>query len=234
MQDSYTFGPSGVGKFRMRFAYHEIQYITISGLHAQPTLTDVIGHRLTSLGQRTGDFSCSSELISKMYDTTVNNYRGLTTGGMTVDCPHRERRGYGGDGHTSYQFALANYPVGPYFNKWMRDFADTQGVAGASDTKMPACTTPGSCWVPNTAPTVSGGGGPAWSGFVITNPYQTYSTFGDTGETDPIGSSTAVTDTPLSLLLLLLLLLQIFWKTCTRRWRVCSPSTPLQPMQMMD
>ena len=144
-----------------------------------------------------------------MYDTTVNNYRGLTTGGMTVDCerspsaahpqpthccfgmraepewlvgagPHRERRGYGGDGHTSYQFALANYPVGAYFNKWMRDFADTQGVAGASDTKMPACTTPGACWVPNTAPTVSGGGGPAWSGFVITNPWQTYNTFGDT------------------------------------------------------
>ena len=30
-----------------------------------------------------------------MYTTTVNNYRGLTTGGMSVDCPHRERRGYG-------------------------------------------------------------------------------------------------------------------------------------------
>jgi hypothetical protein len=62
----------------------------------------------------------------------------------------------------------------------MRDFADTQGVAGASDTKMAACTTPGACWVPNTAPTVSGGGGPAWSGFVVTNPWQTYNTFGDT------------------------------------------------------
>lgn len=65
------------------------------------------------------------------------------------------------------------------FNKWMRDFGDTQGVAGASDTNMPACTTPGACWVPNTAPTVSGGGGPAWSGFVVTNPWQTYNTFGD-------------------------------------------------------
>ena len=47
--------------------------------------------------------------------------------------PHRERRGYGGDGHTSYQFALANYPVGAYFNKWMRDFADTQGVECRKD-----------------------------------------------------------------------------------------------------
>jgi hypothetical protein len=39
---------------------------------------------------------------------------------------------------------------------------------------MPACTTPGACWVPNTAPNVEGGGGPAWSGFIITNPWQTY------------------------------------------------------------
>jgi len=117
MADSYTFGSSGQGSFRMRFAYHEIRYITITGLKKQPAPSDVVGYRLTSLGQRTGDFSCSSELISAIYNGTVNNYRGLTTGGMTVDCPHRERRGYGGDGHTSYQFALANYPVGAYFNK---------------------------------------------------------------------------------------------------------------------
>jgi alpha-L-rhamnosidase len=174
MTDSYTFGSSGSGTFRMRFAYHEIRYITITGLKTQPAPSDVVGYRLTSLGKRTGDFSCSSELISAMYNGTVNNYRGLTTGGMTVDCPHRERRGYGGDGHTSYQFALANYPVGAFFNKWTRDFADVQGVSGGFGT--PA----GTGLVPNTAPTVGGGGGPAWSGFVVTNPWQTYNTFGDT------------------------------------------------------
>ena len=60
----------------------------------------------------------------------MNNYLGLTTGGMTVDCPHRERRGYGGDGHTSYQFALAHFGVGAYFTKWARDFADVQTADG--------------------------------------------------------------------------------------------------------
>jgi alpha-L-rhamnosidase len=89
MMDSFTFGASGTGKFRMRFAYHEIQYISIVGLKAKPAITDIVGYRLTSLGQRTGDFSSSSRLINSMYSTTVNNYRGLTTGGMTVDCPHR-------------------------------------------------------------------------------------------------------------------------------------------------
>ena len=81
-----------------------------------------------------------------------------------MDCPHRERRGYGGDGHTSFEFALANYGVGAYFRKWARDFADVQEANGH---------------VPNTAPTVSGGGGPAWSGYVVTMPFEYYSALGD-------------------------------------------------------
>ena len=46
MADSYTFGPSGTGSFRMRFAYHEIHYITITGLEAAPGPSDVVGHRI--------------------------------------------------------------------------------------------------------------------------------------------------------------------------------------------
>eukprot|EP01047_Picozoa_sp_COSAG01_P095235 COSAG01_NODE_25979_length_727_cov_1.044586_1_plen_146_part_10 len=80
-------------------------------------------------------------------------------------CPCRERRGYGGDGHTSYQFALDNFDVGAFFTKWARDFADVQKEDGD---------------VPHTAPTVSGGGGPAWSGFVVTLPFQVYAAYGDT------------------------------------------------------
>ena len=74
MQDTYTFGASGRGSFRMRFACeeptqspllsshsadcrshagaadHEIHYVTITGLEHPPALTDVVGVRLTSLG----------------------------------------------------------------------------------------------------------------------------------------------------------------------------------------
>jgi hypothetical protein len=75
MMDTYRFGSSGKGSFRMRFAYHEIHYITITGLAHPPALTDIVGLRLTSLGAQTGGFSCSSELITSVYHTTVNNYR---------------------------------------------------------------------------------------------------------------------------------------------------------------
>ena len=165
MANAYTFGASGAGNFRMRFSYNEIQYITINGLSKPPALADVVGKRLAVDLRRTGHFESSSSLVNKEYAITVNNYLGLTTGGMTVDCPHRERRGYGGDGHTSYQFALAHFGVGAYFTKWARDFADVQTADGN---------------VPHTAPTVSGGGGPAWSGFVITLPYEVHRAHGDT------------------------------------------------------
>ena len=51
---SFLAGPSGRGTFRMRFAYHEIRYITITGLASAPAAGSVLGYRLTSLGTRTG------------------------------------------------------------------------------------------------------------------------------------------------------------------------------------
>jgi alpha-L-rhamnosidase len=104
--DSFTFGHTGRGEFTMKFSYHAIQFITVVGLDAPPDAADVSGYRLTSLGKRSGHFECSNQLLTQMYAVTVNNYRGLTTGGFTVDCPHRERRGFGGDAHTSFQFGL--------------------------------------------------------------------------------------------------------------------------------
>jgi alpha-L-rhamnosidase len=165
MVDGLKLDGSGVGDFRMRFSYHEIHFITIEGLATPPVPTDVVGWRLSVGLENTGAFTSSNALQNKIYDTTVNNYLGLTTGGQTVDCPHRERRGYGGDGHTSYQFALANFQVNAYFTKWARDFSDVQQPNGD---------------IPHTAPTVSGGGGPAWSGFVVTLPWEVFRTYGDT------------------------------------------------------
>lgn len=153
--DEFKFGASGTGTFQQRFSYHEIHYVTIYGLSAPPKLEDVTGWRLSTNFSRSGHFASSSPLLTKIYETTVNNYLGLTTGGQTVDCPHRERRGYGGDGHTSYEFAQQNFDVGAFHSKWARDFSDVQTSTGE---------------IPHTAPQVSGGGGPAWSGFAITLP----------------------------------------------------------------
>eukprot|EP01045_Picozoa_sp_COSAG04_P002080 COSAG04_NODE_73_length_29016_cov_7.345472_14_plen_102_part_00 len=76
-----AFGPQGVGSFEPRFSYHEVHYITVYGLSEPPFLADVVGYRLTSNFSRNGEFECSSDLLTRIYETTVNNYRGITTGG---------------------------------------------------------------------------------------------------------------------------------------------------------
>ena len=162
--NEYIIGPTGQGTFCNRFSYHECGFVTVEGLDYEPALTDVVGYRVTNDRKRVGDFDCSNQLLKRIYDITVNNYVNLSTGGMTVDCPHRERLGYGGDGHTSLEIALDTFESDAFFAKWAQDWCDIQEADGRSY---------------HTAPTMGGGGGPAWSGFVITMPWEVYLTYGD-------------------------------------------------------
>lgn len=160
----YVIGSDGQGTFRNRFSYHEIGYVTIEGLDYKPDIRDIVGHQVTNDRNTVGGFDCSHPLLKQIYDITCYNYENLSTGGMTVDCPHRERLGYGGDGHGSLEIALATYASYPFFTKWARDWCDIQDESGR---------------INHTAPTLGGGGGPAWSGFILTLPWAVYLSYGD-------------------------------------------------------
>jgi alpha-L-rhamnosidase len=73
--------------------------------------------------------------------------------------------GYGGDGHSSLDIALDAYASHPFFAKWAQDWVDIQDESGR---------------INHTAPTLGGGGGPAWSGFILTLPWELYLNDGDT------------------------------------------------------
>jgi alpha-L-rhamnosidase len=167
MMDHVTISAPGQG-FCGRFSYHEIQYVTITNLSSAPSLSNILGLRLMSNRPRSGSFQCSNSLLTAIYNATIRTYEGLTTGGMTVDCPHRERLGYGGDGHTSMELAMATFASSSFFTKVATDWSDVQGWDGTSD-------------LPHTAPTIDGGGGPGWGGFIITMPWHLYVVTGDIG-----------------------------------------------------
>jgi alpha-L-rhamnosidase len=161
----YVIGLDGQGTFRNRFSYHEIGYVTIEGLDYEPDIVDIVGYQVTNDRRVTGGFDCSDTLLKQIYDITVYNYENLSTGGMSVDCPHRERLGYGGDGHGSLEIALDAYASHSFFSKWAQDWCDIQDENGR---------------INHTAPTLGGGGGPAWSGFILTMPWAVYLSYGDT------------------------------------------------------
>jgi len=158
-------GADGKGQFRNRFSYHQVEYITVDGISYQPELNDIRGYQVTNDRERYGDFLCSNELLNQIYANTCYTYESLSTGGMSVDCPHRERLGYGGDGHSSLDIALDAYASHPFFTKWAQDWVDIQDDNGR---------------INHTAPTLGGGGGPAWSGFILTMPWEVYLNYGNT------------------------------------------------------
>ncbi len=159
-------GPDGSGLFRNRFNYVAGRWITVKGIDRAPEQEDIHGWLVRTSYKRASGFRCSDELLNRIYDTTLHTFESLSISGYTVDCPHRERMGYGGDAHATMETALRNYGMGAFYTKWLQDWRDVQQPDGD---------------LPYTAPTYNGGGGPAWSGICVTLPWALYRATGDTG-----------------------------------------------------
>jgi alpha-L-rhamnosidase len=182
LHSQYILGPSGKGTFQNRFNYFTGRWVTIEGLKYKPALSDIRVQLVRTDYARAADFQCSNGLLNRIYRTTLWTFEDLSLGGYVVDCPHRERMGYGGDGHATTECGLNNYSLGAFYTKWTQDWRDVQGGGAAWGTAENAAVKDSaeSGNLPYTAPTYWGGGGPGWSGFCITLPWEVYERYGDT------------------------------------------------------
>ena len=116
--------------------------------------------------ERAGEFNSSNELLNQIYAMVTRTYESLTLGGYVVDCPTRERLGYGGDAGTSIETGMLNFSAGGLYSRWLANWRDAQDPTGS---------------LPHTAPNYQdqGGGGPMWGGMVVTLPWQMYLQYGD-------------------------------------------------------
>jgi len=159
-------GPGQV--VRSRFNYHAFRYARVSGLPDEPAV-DVRGSFMRTAYGRAAEFESSDELLNRIYRLVTWTYECLSLSGYVVDCPTPERLGYGGDAGTSIETALFNFDTGGLYSRWAANWRDAQD--------------PQSGDLPYTAPNYpdQGGGGPMWSGFVVTMPWQVYLNCGDKG-----------------------------------------------------
>ncbi|MDR2038394.1 MAG: glycoside hydrolase family 78 protein [Bacteroidales bacterium] len=171
---AYIIGPSGKGTFNNRFNYSSGRWITIKGLKEKPQLSDIKGWLVRTDYPSATDFKCSNDLQNWMYDRIRWTFENLSIGGYIVDCPQRERLGYGGDAHATSETGLFNYSLGSFYTKWMQDWRDVQGWETNMGPRV------GGGVLPHTAPTNNGGGGPSWGGIVVTLPWFIYQHEGDT------------------------------------------------------
>ena len=170
---AYIIGPSGEGCFQNRFNYSSGRWITIRGLKEKPLLSDISGWQVRTAYNPVSTFECSDSLQNWIYDRVCWTFKNLSIGGYVVDCPQRERLGYGGDAHATAETGLFNFGMGAFYTKWMQDWRDVQGWQSLNGKRD------GSGVLPHTAPTNDGGGGPAWGGICVTLPWYVYQHQGD-------------------------------------------------------
>jgi alpha-L-rhamnosidase len=166
-RDEYVTRDGAGQVFRSRFNYHGFGYVRVTGLTQPPSLKDARGYLIHTAYETAGAFTCSNDLLNRIHAMVTRTYRCLTLGGYVVDCPTRERLGYGGDAGTSMETGMFNFGTGALYTRWADDWRDAQHPETGD--------------LPFTAPSYQdqGGGGPMWSGFVVTMPWQMYVQYGD-------------------------------------------------------
>jgi alpha-L-rhamnosidase len=152
-------------QFSNVFNYHGYRYALIEGLNYIPKKEDLVAIPVETEVPEVGSFSCSNDLYNRIHKMVRWTYRALNLGGQTVDCPHRERVGYG-DGQTAMDVGCYNFDASTLYTKWSENWWDEQKEDG---------------FVPFVAPTPhKTGGGPAWGAMSIMVPWKTYLFYNDT------------------------------------------------------
>ncbi len=152
--------------FNNRFNYISGRYLTLEGLKSKPELADITGYALSTDVKRSGKFSSSSELFNQIYAADLWTWRANLVEGYTMDCPHRERLGYGEVAFAcAWGIAFPNYQAEALYTKHVRDWSDVQEENG---------------WIHHTAPQTNRHyGGPMWSSAGQNIAWDFFQNFGD-------------------------------------------------------
>jgi alpha-L-rhamnosidase len=150
-------------QFCSKFNYHGFRYVIVEGLKNAPEQGAAQALLIESDLNVAGDFECSNDLFNRIHKVNVWTLRSLNLGGYMVDCPHRERLGYG-DGQLGVESLIMSRQAPAFYAKWTEDWLDGQTETGD---------------LPHTAPAQGGGGGPAWGGAGCVLPSKLYQFYGD-------------------------------------------------------
>ncbi len=163
--DTYILKGQGTETWEPRFTWHGFRYVeAVSSLPLDTSsLTGIV---INTDVPQTGLFTCSNMLFNRINENFIRTQQGNMHGGVPSDCPHRERRGYTGDGQIAAPAAICNFDMSAFYTKWIGDMADGQNKRTG--------------YVPNTVPYQSGGGGTPWGSAFIIVPWYMYLYYGDT------------------------------------------------------
>ena len=163
--DTYILKGDSTEIWESRFTWHAFRYVNVSGSPVALTAENLEGRVVNTDITPAGSFECSNKLLNQILENYRRTQLGNVHGGVPSDCPHRERRGYTGDGQISAKAAIYNFDMTRFYTKWLNDIRDAQNHQTG--------------YVPNTTPYQDGGGGTAWGSACIIIPWYMYQYYGD-------------------------------------------------------
>ena len=136
--DRYILKGQGTEVWQPRFTYHGFRFVEVTGFPGKPNLEAIEGQVVHDDLPAIGQFSCSNELINRIYRNIVwgtrGNYRSIPT-----DCPQRdERQGWLGDRSEECKGEAYLFNIAPLYGKWRQDIADAQKPNGSIPDVAPA------------------------------------------------------------------------------------------------
>ena len=163
--DTYVLKGEGIEIWEPRFTWHAFRYVEVSGSPVALTVENLEGRVVNTDVQTEGSFECSDTLLNRILKNYQSTQLGNLHGGIPSDCPHRERRGYTGDGQVSAKAAIYSFNMAQFYSKWLNDIRDSQNHKTG--------------YVPNTSPYQDGGGGTAWGAASVIIPWYMYLYYSD-------------------------------------------------------
>ncbi len=120
------------------FGYRGFQYLDI--ISSKPIIIDEVetkAYFTHSDVTPIGSFTCSSDLINRIWEATQYSYLSNLQGYPT-DCPQREKNGWTGDAHIMVSTGLMMYDASSIYEKWMDDHRDAQLSSGQLPAIIPS------------------------------------------------------------------------------------------------
>ncbi len=129
--DTYTTRGDGLEIYEPRFTYHGFRYVEATGFTNPPDISAIEGCVVHDDLPVAGSFSCSKEIVNRIYENirwgVRGNYRNIPT-----DCPQRdERQGWLGDRSSESKGESYLYDVSLFYAKWLQDMRDAQKESGS-------------------------------------------------------------------------------------------------------
>ena len=103
-----------------KFTYHGFRFVLVKGLTKAPQKDEFKAVFVHQAVDRNADFTCSNELINKIYKAGIRSVYSNLHYALT-DCPTREKLGWTNDAQATLEQMYINFKIGSFMEKWGTD-----------------------------------------------------------------------------------------------------------------